>query len=735
MGTGYYRDIVQWSKGEYAKASNHEDDLAILTTANGFGYRGDDFGDTPATAGELTAAGSAVSAAGIIERNTDYDVLSFTTGAGLVTLSVDPAPRGPNLDILAELLDANGGVVAASNPIGALNASISLTLPGGTYYLRISGVGEGDPATTGYSDYGSIGQYAVSGTVAPVGAALAVSDVTVTEGADAAAVFTVTLTGPAGGPVTVDVATADGTAKAGSDYAAVSQKLTFDVGETSKTVSVPIVNDSVSEPAETFTLNLSNASGAVVELSGALPAGVPIYALNSDPFVNIETITMVGYGQSGDGVSGYHVSPWWTVKRVGANHADAYISDDEGSGSPEGWECDFDGPGKDTNLFGPPKGSNLTLGNDVETTLGGGDSGGPAFIDDGAGGLEIFGINTFSFGVKAPAPLFGSGAGGVVVAPYVEWIESIINAAPPVPGITVVPTWGLVTTEDGGTATFDVVLNTQPDADVSIALQSSDTSEGTIDKAVLAFTAADWDTPRTVTITGVDDAVADGNVAYTIVTGPASSSDSRYDGMDAADVSVTNIDNEAPVETLTITKASFSSRKGQLKIEATSSLGGDTSLSATYFASGAESAHQAMSYSARKGRWSVTITMATKPEKVRVYSDSGVWVEKTDIGGKTIPVAAARALSAGAADEPAAASRLAPPAPAAAAPLAIDQPAAGHAQSPPSGAIGPSGALPGGPVITPAAEAELGLQPVALDGKLLDGLALPLVSRVLRPGK
>ena len=112
-----------------------------------------------------------------------------------------------------------------------------------------------------------------------------------------------------------------------------------------------------------------------------------------------------------------------------------------------------------------------------------------------------------------------------------------------------------------------------------------------------------------------------------------------------------------------------------------------------------------------------------------------MWVEKTDIGGKTIPVAAARALSAGAADEPAAASRLAPPAAAAAAPLAIDQPAAGHAQSPPSGAIGPSGALPGGPVITPAAEAELGLQPVALDGKLLDGLALPLVSRVLRPGK
>ena len=47
-------------------------------------------------------------------------------------------------------------------------------------------------------------------------------------------------------------------------------------------------------------------------------------------------------------------------------------------------------------------------------------------------------------------------------------------------GITVTPTAGLATTEAGGTATFTVVLNTQPTADVTIALSSSDTTEGTV---------------------------------------------------------------------------------------------------------------------------------------------------------------------------------------------------------------------------------------------------------------
>ena len=77
-------------------------------------------------------------------------------------------------------------------------------------------------------------------------------------------------------------------------------------------------------------------------------------------------------------------------------------------------------------------------------------------------------------------------------------------------GITVTPTAGLVTTEAAGTATFTVVLNTQPTADVTIALSSSDTTEGTVGPASLTFTNANWNVAQTVTVTGVDDAVVDG---------------------------------------------------------------------------------------------------------------------------------------------------------------------------------------------------------------------------------
>ena len=112
-------------------------------------------------------------------------------------------------------------------------------------------------------------------------------------------------------------------------------------------------------------------------------------------------------------------------------------------------------------------------------------------------------------------------------------------------GITVNPTSGLTTTEAGGTATFTVVLNTQPTADVTIGLSSSDTSEGTVSPASVTFTAANWSTSQAVTVRGQNDDVYDGNVGYTIVLAAAVSADSNYLGLDPADVSVRNTDNDA----------------------------------------------------------------------------------------------------------------------------------------------------------------------------------------------
>src|SRR5207248_3775260 len=74
-------------------------------------------------------------------------------------------------------------------------------------------------------------------------------------------------------------------------------------------------------------------------------------------------------------------------------------------------------------------------------------------------------------------------------------------------GITVSPVVGLVTTEAGGTATFTVVLTSQPTAGVTIPIASSNPAEGTAAPASLTFTAANWNVAQTVTVTGVDDAV------------------------------------------------------------------------------------------------------------------------------------------------------------------------------------------------------------------------------------
>jgi hypothetical protein len=112
-------------------------------------------------------------------------------------------------------------------------------------------------------------------------------------------------------------------------------------------------------------------------------------------------------------------------------------------------------------------------------------------------------------------------------------------------GVTVAPRGGLTTTEAGGTAALTVVLNSRPTANVAIALASSDLGEGTISPASLTFTPASWNAPQTVTVTGVDDALADGAQGYRVVTAPATSGDPGYAGLDADDVAVSNTDNDS----------------------------------------------------------------------------------------------------------------------------------------------------------------------------------------------
>jgi hypothetical protein len=129
-------------------------------------------------------------------------------------------------------------------------------------------------------------------------------------------------------------------------------------------------------------------------------------------------------------------------------------------------------------------------------------------------------------------------------------------------GITVTPTAGLTTTEAGGTATFEVVLASEPTADVTIPVASDHTGEGVVSTSQLTFTAADWNVPQTVTVTGVDDAIQDGDVAYNVTLGAATSADPLYSGMDATDVSLSNTDDDAAGITVTPTAGLTTSESG-----------------------------------------------------------------------------------------------------------------------------------------------------------------------------
>ncbi|MGQ4648643.1 hypothetical protein [Lyngbya aestuarii] len=125
------------------------------------------------------------------------------------------------------------------------------------------------------------------------------------------------------------------------------------------------------------------------------------------------------------------------------------------------------------------------------------------------------------------------------------------NSAEPLPSdsndnpfsITLTPNSTLTTSEDGDTASFTVVLNSQPVHPVGLILNSDASNEGIVDQAFLLFDQNNWDNPQEFTVTGVDDNLADGEHSYQILTYTISA-DSNYNNLDVADIVLTNLDND-----------------------------------------------------------------------------------------------------------------------------------------------------------------------------------------------
>jgi hypothetical protein len=364
MGVGYYVNVSQWDKGEYTGANNvgsganygkGPDDLSVITTYNGFGYKVDDHGGTDATATSLTVSGSSLAGSGVIERTTDIDVFRFTTGAGAVSLNINPATLGANLDIKADLVDSLGAIVATSNPSTVLNASFNVTLPAGTYYVRIDGVGVGDPTAaspTGYSDYASLGQYTIAGTLVPTNSdslGIAATDTSKSEGNSGSTthLFTVTRTGDTSGTTTVNYSVAgSGSSPANAtDFLGgvlPSGTLTFLPGETSQVISISVAGDSTVEANETFQVGLNGASG-ITSITQGFATGT---ILNDDVAVTPPTLSITATAANkSEGTNSTTPTPFiFTITRNGDASGSASVNYSvTGTGSKAANSSDFVG--------------------------------------------------------------------------------------------------------------------------------------------------------------------------------------------------------------------------------------------------------------------------------------------------------------------------------------------------------------------------------------------------------
>lgn len=162
---------------------------------------------------------------------------------------------------------------------------------------------------------------------------------------------------------------------------------------------------------------------ALIELAADVPDGVPIYPLHFAPVPPGTRLALVGYGASGQGDAGATIGANATVKRLGYNTADAFEADVDGSGRNAVYIFDFDG-GAAPNFLGGG-----SLGNSLETSLAGGDSGSPGFVEVG-GQWRLAAVNTFvsSFnGGPTTLSTFGTGGGGNLAYPYQAWIQSILS--------------------------------------------------------------------------------------------------------------------------------------------------------------------------------------------------------------------------------------------------------------------------------------------------------------------
>ncbi len=188
-----------------------------------------------------------------------------------VSLSAPAGPGGVNFDIAT----ANGSATAGVDYVASSLTSQTIPAGSSTYIFTVLVNGDtlNEPSETFFVNVTNVTNAVVVdgqgvGTIVnddPL-PSLSINDVTVTEGNSGTtnAVFTVTLSTASGQTVGVNYATADGTATQPADYTNTSGTLTFTPGQTTRTITVPVVGEAVAEANEAFFVNLSGATNATI---------------------------------------------------------------------------------------------------------------------------------------------------------------------------------------------------------------------------------------------------------------------------------------------------------------------------------------------------------------------------------------------------------------------------------------------------------------------------------------
>ena len=365
-----------------------------------------------------------------------------------VALQIEASdPDGDTLVFSANGLPPN---LSINTSTGLISGTIGATAADGSPYTVTAEVSDGADSS----------QVTFTWVVNPVLPQVSISDQNVVESNAAGAVFLVSLSAVTGRAVTVNFATADGSAVAGQDYQAVSGQLTFDPGVTTQMLTVPLLDDMLDEASETFLVNLSNVANG--ELADDQAVGT-IQDNDPAPSLSINNVT-VAEGDSGtteavftvtlSAVSGQTVSVDYATANGTASAGEDYQA---ASGS-----LVFD-PGSDTQMLTVLVVGDLQVESD-ETFVVNLSNATNAEIADAQGEGLIANDDTFRLSINdvtvAEGNIGATIAGFTVTLSPASSQPVTVNFATANEGNTATPGQDFIATS--GTLTFNPGVTTQP---------------------------------------------------------------------------------------------------------------------------------------------------------------------------------------------------------------------------------------------------------------------------------